>query len=222
MNRAFHALMATLALLPALTGCGKDSPAQPVASVARDLSVTGVVRAYEFAMINKNTALLDSLFTEDYRFYFVAGESLATPLDAIWLQQDESATNYAMLHGTPSVLPLQRISVDLDRNLIPFADTRPGFDPGFHKTIRTTMNLRAETGDGSAYEITGFLLFYLVRGDSARILPGHGAPDSTRWWIQRIDDETIPSPGFRAMPTRTLSYGWLKRLYRSYLRLAGG
>ena len=67
--------------------------------------------------------------------------------------------------------------------------------------------------------VTGFLLFYLVRGDSAQILPGFGAPDSTRWWIQQMDDETIPPSGLRALPAPTRTYGALKHLYRSYLRL---
>lgn len=214
------AILLSLALLPALAGCGKDSPAKPVASVPRDLSPSGVVRAYEFAINNKDTALLDSLFAEDYEFDFGA-DSLATPADSIWLLPDESATNYAMLHGTPSVPPLQRIPLDLDRNLTPFPDTRPGFDPRFHQTIRTTMNLNAETGDGSTYEISDLLLFYVVRGDSARIPPGRGTPDSSRWWIQRIDDETNASSGFHAMPTRSFTYGRLKRLYRSYLRASG-
>lgn len=218
MNRAAVALLLSLAVLPVVTGCGKDSPAQPVARAPRDLSPSGVVRAFEFAINNRNTALLDSLFTEDFRFYFAAGDSagLAEPL---WLQPDESATNYAMLHGTPSVPPLSRITLDFDRNLFVFPDTRLGFDPKFHKTIRTSVNLKAEPGDGSTFEITGFLLFYVVRGDSAQILPGHGAPDSTRWWIQRLDDETIPPSGFRAMPTKNQTYGALKQLYRSYLRL---
>ncbi len=211
----------SLALLPVLAGCGKNSPAAPAASIPRDLSAAGVVHAYEYAMSNRGTTLLDSLFTEDYQFHFVVGESLATPEDAIWLQPDESVTNYAMLHGTSSVPPLERITLDFDRNLIPFSDTRPGFDPRFHKTIRTTINLRAEDGDGSTFENTGFLLFYLVRGDSAQILPGYGGPDSTRWWIQRMDDETMPAGGLRSLPTRSRTYGSLKRLYRSYLQLLG-
>lgn len=219
MNRAAIALLLSLSLLPALVGCGKDSPAEPLVVVPRDMSPAGVVRMYEHAMNNRIPETLDSLFTEDYRFYFAAGDSAGATADSVWLQPDESVTNYAMLHGTPSVVPLQRVVLDFDRNLIAFPDIRPGLDSRFHKTIRTTMQLRAEPGDGSTYEVTGFLLFYLVRGDSAQILPGHGAPDSTRWWIQRMDDETIPPSGFRAFPAPTRTYGALKHLYRSYLRL---
>ncbi len=147
MNRAAVALLMSLSLPATLAGCGKDSPAQPVARIPRDLSPAGVVRAYELGINTRNTALLDSLFTADYRFYFVTGDSaglVAPP----WLQPDESATNYAMLHGTTSVPPLQRITLSLDRNLIPFPDTRLGFHPKFHKTIRTSMNLRADCADG--------------------------------------------------------------------------
>lgn len=220
MNRAAIALLLSLSLLPALAGCGKDSPAKPVVVVPRDMSPAGVVRMYEHGMNSRNPALLDSLFTEDYRFYFAIGDSAGMTEDSLWLQPDEAVTNYAMLHGTPSVAPLQRVTLDFDRNLTAFPDTRSGWDPRFHKTIRTTMNFRAEQGDGSTYEVTGFLLFYLIRGDSAQILPGHGAPDSTRWWIQRLDDETIPPSGLRSMPTRNFTLGWLKHLYRSYLRLS--
>lgn len=219
MNRAAIALLLSLSLLPALAGCGKDSPAKPVVVVPRDMSPAGIVRMYEYGMNNRNAATLDSLFSEDFRFFFAAGDSAGMTRDSIWLQPDESVTNYAMLHGTPSVVPLQRVVLDFDRNLIAFPDIRPGRNPRFHKTIRTTMQLRAEPGDGSVYEVTGFLLFYLVRGDSAQILPGFGAPDSTRWWIQQMDDETIPPSGFRALPAPTRTYGALKHLYRSYLRL---
>ncbi len=218
MNRAIRALLSTLALLPVLAGCGRNSPAAPAAIAPLDMSPAGIVRLYEHGMSNRNPTRLDSLFTEDYRFYFAVGDSAGLS-DPLWLQRDEAASNYAMLHGTPSVTPLQRVDLFFDRNLFAVPDARPGRNPRFHKTIRTTMSLRAEPGDGSVYEITGFLFFYLVRGDSAQILPGHGAPDSTRWWIQRLDDETIPpGGGFRSMPSRNYTYGWLKQLYRSYLR----
>ena len=214
MNRAATALLLSLSLLPALVGCGKDSPAKPVVVVPRDMSPAGIVRMYEHGMNNRNAATLDSLFTEDFRFYFATGDSTAMTADSIWLQPDEAVTNYAMLHGTPTVTPLQRVMLRFDKNLLAFPDDRPGRNVRFHKTIRTTLDFKAEVGDGSTYEIVGFLNFYLVRGDSAQILPGHGAPDSTRWWIQRIDDETLQRGIFRSMPAKSTTLGCVVNLGR--------
>ena len=86
---------------------------------------------------------------------------------------------------------------NFDRNLVPFPDTRPGKDGKWHKTIRTSVDLKVEVGDGSTLEVTGYALFYLTRGDSAAIpaeLKARGfKPDSLRWWIDRWEDETIDS-----------------------------
>ena len=82
----------------------------------------------------------------------------------------------------------------MDANPISFADTRPGKDPKYHKQVRTSFDLSVRT-EGNLFEVSGNLLFFAVRGDSAAIpaeLRARGVgPDSTRWWFERMDDETL-------------------------------
>jgi len=64
----------------------------------------------------------------------------------------------------------------------------------------------------------GFANFFMVRGDSALIpadLAARGfRPDSTRWYIERWEDDTFQEVGARAMPTSTATWGTIKVLYR--------
>jgi hypothetical protein len=52
---------------------------------------------------------------------------------------------------------------------------------------------------GNSVEVTGNALFFLTRGDSAQIPPELIArglrPDSTRWWMDRMEDETLAGQG---------------------------
>lgn len=74
--------------------------------------------------------------------------------------------------------------------------------------------------------MTGAARFFLVRGDSAQIpadLLSRGAlPDSTRWYLERHEDETAQtgsvltaarSPRLAAQPVKSTSWGAVKALY---------
>jgi hypothetical protein len=65
------------------------------------------------------------------------------------------------------------------------------------------VNLKVDIDEGNALEVTGFALFYVVRGDSAAIPPelySRGfRPDSLRWWIERWEDETLAPEGLVAI-----------------------
>ena len=89
-----------------------------------------------------------------------------------------------------------------------------------HRTIRTSVMLTVDAADslGTLFrEIRGFAKFYMVRGDSAaipddQIRQGVG-PDSTRWWIQLWEDETLPA-GSRANPALNTTWGAIKARFR--------
>jgi hypothetical protein len=97
------------------------------------------------------------------------------------------------------------VSLTLDQNLITFPDSRPGKLSRFHKQIRSSVDVKLSLpGQDGSVEVTGNLLFFLTRGDSAAIPPelvsrGVG-PDSTRWWLDGMEDETLGGVGVLYMP----------------------
>jgi hypothetical protein len=130
--------------------------------------------------------------------------------------------------------PASRITLQFDRTLIALGDSRPGKDPRWHKTIFTKVNLTVQISEGdqqSSLEVQGNARYYVVRGDSAvipeELIQAGFRPDSTRWWVERWEDETLPSGGvvfeepvlrrpdgrtqrLAAMPAEVLTWGGVK------------
>src|SRR5207247_9131445 len=140
------------------------------------------------------------------------------PAGDAWTREDEMAfATHLFVGGHPTEPPAIRISLRFDRNLLVRVDPRPGKNPDWHKLIRTSLSL-VVVDSMKETTITGFGSFYLVRGDSAavpaEIEPFGYAPDSTHWYIDRWEDDTASSGGGRAMPTKSVTLGALKALYR--------
>lgn len=203
------ALIGMLSML--LVGC--FNPFSPLVSNDRGVSSpapvpnspSNVIRLFEWCYNNRAIDEYRELFTDDYVFKFALGDSAGQNRDRPVDREEELATATNLFVGGSDRPPASRIVLDFDKNLFALPDTRPGKNGKWHKAIRTTVNLKVEIADGSTLEVTGFALFYLVRGDSAAIptdLPG-ATNDSTRWWISGWDDETIPPGGLaqaRAVP----------------------
>ena len=66
-----------------------------------------------------------------------------------------------------------------------------------HKSIHTSVSLQI-VDPNKITTVTGFATFYLARGDVALIpdeLKAKGfGPDSTRWYIERWEDDTANNP----------------------------
>ncbi len=203
-------------------------------------SPQNTLRRLEWCFNRRAFSELRELFTEDFRFYF-------NPLDSAgmayrltpWGRDDELISSAHLFGGSADPPSASAIRLNLDRNFLVFPDPRfAAWDPHgrWHKNIRTQVVLNIQLGDGSAIDISGPANFYFVRGDSAAIPPdlvarGFG-PDSTRWWINRWDDETaqggpIPHrssgggsavlgrpPSLAAQPSSNRSWGSIKVLYR--------
>ncbi|MEO5988386.1 MAG: hypothetical protein ABIU54_13160 [Candidatus Eisenbacteria bacterium] len=195
------ALIGMLCLL--LVGC--FNPFSPLVSTDRGVSSpapvpnspSNVIRLFEWCYNNRAIDEYRELFTDDYVFKFAVGDSAGQNRDRPVDREEELTTATNLFVGGSDRPPASRIVLDFDKNLFALPDTRPGKNGKWHKAIRTTVNLKVEIADGSTLEVTGFALFYLVRGDSAAIptdLPG-ATNDSTRWWISGWDDETIPPSG---------------------------
>jgi len=181
-------------------------------------SPANAVRRFEWAFDHEDAAMVRDLLTDDFLFIAASTDSAGNPSriphDRSWF----SLALAAMMDSSTSV------SLLLDRNLIAFPDTRPGREPRFHKQIRSSMDLKIRIDSENTLEVTGNALFFLTRGDSAAIpreLRARGArPDSTTWWLDRFEDETLGAAGAPANtnPSRGLGLRWLLEYF--YSRIA--
>ena len=114
----------------------------------------------------------------------------------------ELTTATHMFTGGLDKPPASNITIQIDNPLVAQPDPRPGKDPVWHRSVRTSVSLKItveNNGSPDISSVTGYALFYVVRGDSAVIPPEMVAqgfkPDSTRWWIERWEDETAGASG---------------------------
>jgi len=209
MPRVIRLLLAASAAL-ALAGCfnpfNPDILTQRVTSVAPSPTTPqNAVRLFEWCWKNRGVEEYRELFTADYEFLSAGLDSAGNQTREIQARRDDEVqTAENMFIGSAERAPAAKITLDFDRNLIPFPDTRAGKTAKWHQTVRTSVNLKVDIDEGNALEVTGFALFYVVRGDSAAIPPelfSRGfRPDSLRWWIERWEDETINPDGLVAGP----------------------
>jgi hypothetical protein len=215
------ALAAALALAGA--GCSDDkNPLSPTTLAPEPTTPTNVVRLVEWCWNNRNVDTYSGVFTDDYVFAFAYGDSAGNAYRATpWTRTDEVQAAAALFVGSPTRDPAGNLRVSFDPVLVSFADDRPGKDPKWHRYVRTSVNLLAtfHTGLGPEVdEVRGYAKFYVVRGDSALIPPELVAlgftADSTRWWVERWKDETLPGTGGPPTPQQVRSWGGLKALFR--------
>jgi hypothetical protein len=225
---ALPLLLCALAL--AGVGCSKSTaPGEtpPVAdtSPARD-TPAGAVRLLEWSWKNRGIDHYREIFTDDYRFLFAEADSAGNAYrDVPYIREDELSMADNLFVGNADHATASDIQVDFDRTMIPLNDDRPGKSPKWHKSIRTGVDLKVAIDRGSGpevWEVHGYAKFYVVRGDSAEIpadLAARGfGSDTTRWWIDRWEDETLPvgapSGPAHANPTANRTWGGIKSLFR--------
>ena len=213
-------LAATLAL--ALAGCSSQkhvtapvvtAPAGPAAT-----SPQGAVQRLVWALESRDFASYDALLTDDYAFVFATSDSAGNHFPDRSLDRPlEETSMQHLLVGGGAQPPASSITAAIDSPLVSQPDTRPGRNPGWHRSIRTRLTVQFTIDQGGSPDVesvTGYALFYLVRGDSAYFLPGSGArPDSTRWFVSRWNDESSTYgglPGVHADPTRSSTLGQIK------------
>ena len=102
-----------------------------------------------------------------------------------------------------SAPPAQQVTLVFDTNLYPMPDSRPGKqNTTWHREIRTSVDLTLDFGS-QVQRVTGYARFYVVRGDSAALpsyLGDRVVRDSTRWYIERWEDETLEGASVVAGP----------------------
>lgn len=243
--RAARAALASFAVVFLFAATGCFNPFSPLVSTQRVASTqapipnspAGVVKLFEWCWQNRDISRYEEVFTDDYRFAFAEGDSAGQPYTGTPYTRETELRNVGgVFDGNEERSPAKSISLNLDKTMISLPDPRPGKDPKWHRSIRTSVDLTVEfdLGGGSVDKqiVTGNALFFLVRGDSAVIPPellDRGfVRDSSRWWIERWEDETLQigssgaaNPALRrtASPTPLL---FPRRVTFGHVKLEGG
>ena len=205
--RTFMAAGAVALLMLGVSGC--FNPFSPRIAPTTGIYVPpptpnspqNVVRLFEWCWKNRDITVYSEIFTDDFRFIFALGDSAGN------LFRDEPVNREMELNiarnlfvGGGSAAPATSILLNLDPTLRASADSRPGKNARWHNEIVTSVDLDIKTEDGVEYRIMGNARFFVVRGDSAMIPATLGfRPDSTRWYIDQWNDETLQGAGTAAV-----------------------
>lgn len=202
LGRRAAAAFLVIALL-ATAGCGskKSNPVQPPPPDTPPNPNTAVnaVLLLEWAVEHRDTTQYRTLFTSDYGFGFVPGDTASTNNFAgSWgYAQERASAAHLFVTGSPGRAPAAHITLTAtaSASLIDQADPRPGKNPTWHRMVAPGVFAPNVTmTDSSAEQITGSAVFYLVRGDSANLpvdLAAAGVTaTSSRWFIEGWSDKT--------------------------------
>ena len=213
-------------VLAALAGCSTqivlpvapEPDAPPAAATPGD-----ALRRLEWAWRNRALEPCRDLFACDYEFAFAPGDSAGIRFEGRpWTRPDELDFARHLFETGGALAPhASYVALDMENDLVALPDDRPGRDPRWHQRIETPFVAVVEA-PGRQFRVLGIEVFYFARGDSACIpqeLRDQGyAPDSTRWWIERWEDYTVPAPAApvpaaRAQALRPVTLGSVKALY---------
>jgi len=231
-SRETHAQLArSIALACALIMTGCNHRAAPTASeVPLAIAPTPVALAGFFQSCWRNR-LPDEyrlILTEDFEFDFATGDSAGEAYRTIpWDRTDELLCAAHMFRdGTPTQPPATSIALDYTQNPSDDPDPDSRKNPKWHRLLTLQVLLRVNIPHGT-WEVRGPVYFYVVRGDSAQIPPDlvvQGVhADSTQWWLEKWVDGTLqgsppavtgPARPLRTMPGRSLTWGYVKSIYR--------
>ena len=216
VSRRPRHLALALALL-VFAGCSTRTTVPRVESVSGPTTPQNAVKLFEWAFVNRDLPTIASLLTADFEFLTAGTDSAGNPARVPVGRDSVLSSLRAMFESVPPA----EVTLNFDQNLRALPDPRPGREDSVHRTIRTSVDLHlVDPVTTSTYEVTGYLLFYLVRGDFASLPADQVAlgarPDRNRWWIERLDDEMIATEATHASanPTSTINFGWILRLFR--------
>jgi hypothetical protein len=124
------------------------------------------VQRLGWAFDHRDVGAAAGLLAADLQFQTFETDSAGnTPALVQWPRDSVLAALRSLFDGVPGVSEAATATLSLDRNLVPFTDTRPGKNPIWHKMVRSSADIRvADPTSGSRIDVTGYLLFYLTRG----------------------------------------------------------
>lgn len=199
-------------------------------------SPQNVLRLFEWCWDHRAIQEYREIFTDDFEFQFGSADSsgnVERP-QALTREEELATAENLFVRGSAREPPANSIQLSFDSNLFALPDSRPGKNSRWHREIATNVTLAIDT-DAENFRVHGVARFFVVRGDSA-VIPqellerGFSKTDSTRWYIERWNDETIgagnplvarlpPAEGLRVatpattQPLRDRSWGRVKMEY---------
>jgi hypothetical protein len=167
-------------------------------------SPQAAIRLFQWGWNYRQLGAIRDVLTDDFSFVFAPDDSSGNLFPDHRMNREELLFCLAHLFtGGGPAPPATSIHLVLDPALIALPDSRSGRNPRWHKEILTSVDLTIKTEDLTEYRILGNARFFVVRGDSA-LIPGELGfePDSSRWYIQQWNDETLTAGGAlaRALP----------------------
>ena len=212
-------LSLSLALLGLLaSGCNTSRTVAPQATAPPATSATGAVKRLEFAFNHRDVDTIAGVLADNTLFMTTQADSVGSLAEVLWTRARLLAALQGILVGDPPRTPeAVRVSLAFDRELSDMPDDRFGGSSEVHRAVRTSFEVVVSPDGVSVFEARGYLLFFVTRGDSALIpadLRARGATaTATRWWIERVEDETLPSGGYHTSPA---SAAWFGRILSHY------
>jgi len=211
--RAALGIAAAALTLAAATGC--FNPFSPRTRSERAVSSPPpvpsspdqVIELFAWCWRNRAYQEYTEIFTDDFRFQFSVRDTAGQGGRGEFLDRtaELETARHLFIEGNANEPPARSITLEFTGTLRPEPDSRDGQNGLIKKTpwhyqIATDVLLRIDTGE-QEFNVVGRATFYLVRGDSAQIPADLGlARDSTRWWIERWEDETDGGAAAASIP----------------------
>lgn len=186
-----------------------NDPGQTVSAspAPKPTSPRNVMKLFKWCWEQKNITTYEEIFTEDFVFAFAEAdtEGNAFPGNVLDRGEELNTARHLFVGGAATEPPANSITLEYRSPLVPQNDSRPGKLAPWHLSFQTDVDLtiRADI----VYRIVTKAVFYVVRGDSARIPPeirDRVLPPGTdpailrrRWFIERYED-TGPASGLIA------------------------
>lgn len=207
-------------MLGALVGCeGRatritgevDWDPPPVARTPAD-----AVRILVWSWNHQDTTRYASVLTADFEFAFAADDTFGSLFPGRVLNRalELAAVRSLFFTGTDQLEPPQSVVLLFEGDLIALPDSRPAKNARRHREIAASARLRLYNPD---FELSSTFRMFLMRGDVVAWPSGvpHGpAPDSTRWFVERWEEESFGSDTAASrLPGRSPTMGQIKALY---------
>jgi hypothetical protein len=188
-----------IALAIGATGCGggkKSTQPPPPDTPPNPNTPVNALLLMQWAIQHRDTSQYRTLFTNDYDFVFVAGDTASTNHFAgTWgYAEERTSARHLFVEGSANGAVATSITFPLSGTPVDEPDLRPGKNPTFHRKITALFVLTVQKADLTSEQIVGGGTFFMVRGDSADVpsdlIAAGVQANSSRWFMEHWVDET--------------------------------